>query len=120
MGRLPRCHKNGLAISYSKLGDIHQALGQLDQALEFFEMETDLFKELYEANPKNVDLKNGLAISFYKLADIYRLKNQKNKAKQLFSKALNIWKQLFNSTNIKKYKDYIDTVQARIDTNDPE
>jgi ribosomal protein L20 len=112
--------KNGLAISYEKLGEIHQALGQLDQAREFFEMYNKLTKELYQANPKNVDIVDGLAISFYKLADIYRLKKQKNKANELFSKALNIWKQLFNSTNIKKYKDYIDTVQALIDTNDLE
>jgi len=39
----------------------------LDQALEFFEDEIDLFKELYEAYPNNVSFKNGLAISYSKL-----------------------------------------------------
>ncbi len=28
--------KNGLAISYSRLGDTHRALGNLDHALTFF------------------------------------------------------------------------------------
>jgi len=41
-----------LAISYSKLGDIHQALGEVDKALEFFELDIELTKELYESNPK--------------------------------------------------------------------
>ncbi len=99
-----------LSVCYERLGVIHQALGQLKKALEFFEMDIKLTKELYQANPKNVDLKDGMAISFYKLADIYLHQKQKKKAKELFSKALNIWKQLFKSTNINKYKDYIDNV----------
>ena len=49
--------KNGLAISYSKLGDTHTALGNLEQALTFFEDETKLFEELYAAYPQNVSFK---------------------------------------------------------------
>ena len=39
----------GLAISYEKLGETHAALGNLNKALEFFEIETTLFEELYES-----------------------------------------------------------------------
>ncbi|NUO02414.1 MAG: tetratricopeptide repeat protein, partial [Saprospiraceae bacterium] len=46
--------KNGLAISYSKLGDTQSALGNLEQALTFFEQYNQLEKELYEAYPQNV------------------------------------------------------------------
>ena len=56
--------KNGLAISYEKLGSTYTALGQLDSALIYFKDETDLFIELYEAFPQNVNFKNGLAISY--------------------------------------------------------
>jgi tetratricopeptide (TPR) repeat protein len=107
-----------LSVCFERLGEIHQALGQMDQALEFFQLEKKLKTDLYQANPKNVNIANGMAISFYKLADIYRLKKQKKKTKKLFSQALNIWQQLFKSTNIKKYKDYIDEVQGIINSKD--
>ncbi|MBC7774689.1 MAG: tetratricopeptide repeat protein [Phycisphaerae bacterium] len=56
--------KNGLAISYQYLGDTHSALGNLPQALTFFEKFNALSKELHEAYPENVEFKNGLAISY--------------------------------------------------------
>jgi tetratricopeptide (TPR) repeat protein len=59
--------KNGLAISYEKLGETHSALGNLPMALTFFEKDIELTKELHEAYPQNVDSKNGLAISYSKL-----------------------------------------------------
>ncbi|MEZ4826584.1 MAG: tetratricopeptide repeat protein [Bacteroidia bacterium] len=59
--------KNGLAISYEKLGETHTALGQLDRALAFFEKDLQISKELYEAYPNHVSFKNGLAISYEKI-----------------------------------------------------
>ncbi|MCK5719000.1 MAG: tetratricopeptide repeat protein [Thiomargarita sp.] len=56
--------EENLAIFYSRLGSIHQALGQVDKALEFFELRMQLGKELYESNPKSESFKNGLAISY--------------------------------------------------------
>jgi hypothetical protein len=46
-------------------------LGDLEQALTFFEQYHQLEKELHEAFPQNVDFKNGLAISYAKLGDTY-------------------------------------------------
>ncbi len=54
--------KNGLAISYQFLGITHTSLGNLDQALTFFENYNSLEKELYAAYPQNVAFKNSLAI----------------------------------------------------------
>ncbi len=87
--------KNGLAISYSKLGQTQAALGNLDKALTFYEDETQLFEELYEAYPNNVSFKNGLAISFYKLG-AFSLDQSKNKgkAKAYFQEAEKLWDEL--------------------------
>ena len=61
-----------MAISYSKLGETHTALGNLPQALTFFEDQTKLFEELHEAYPQNVSFKNGLAISYWQLGSFYK------------------------------------------------
>jgi Flp pilus assembly protein TadD len=59
--------KNALAISYSKLGQTHIALGKLDKALEFYQKDTTNLntKELYQEYPNQVEFKNGLAISLF-------------------------------------------------------
>ncbi|MFN0216738.1 MAG: hypothetical protein ACKVT2_20970, partial [Saprospiraceae bacterium] len=88
--------KNGLAISYSKLGETHSALGNLNKALGFYEDETKLFEELYEAYPQNVSFKNGLAISYSFLSKIQsqlgdvqnaliNLENQKRLREELYN-----------------------------------
>ena len=64
--------KNGLAISYSKLGSTHTALGNLDKALTFFEKYNELEAELFADYPNNVDFKNGLATSYLLLGQFYR------------------------------------------------
>jgi tetratricopeptide (TPR) repeat protein len=64
--------KNNLAISYEKLGQTHRALGNLQQALTFFEDYNALEKELYGAYPQNVSFKNGLAISYQHLGIAHR------------------------------------------------
>jgi tetratricopeptide (TPR) repeat protein len=64
--------KNGLAISYEKLGNAHNNLDNLDKALEFYEERNRLGKELYISYPTNVEFKNGLAISYSKLGNFYR------------------------------------------------
>jgi tetratricopeptide (TPR) repeat protein len=76
--------KNGLAISYERLGDIHQSMGHMEEALKYFDDEVILFKELYEANPRSESLKNGLAISFEKLGGLYLSLNNDSAAKQNF------------------------------------
>ncbi len=63
--------KHALAISLNKLGETHSALGNLPQALTFFEERSRLGKELHEAYPQNVSFKNGLAISYEKLGSTH-------------------------------------------------
>ena len=68
------------------LGSIYQAQGKFEQALEFFNKETDLFEELYQANPQSESLKNGLAISYEKLGSIYQAQGKFEQALEFFKK----------------------------------
>ncbi|MEM6770022.1 MAG: tetratricopeptide repeat protein, partial [Bacteroidota bacterium] len=62
--------KGSLAISFSKLGSTHSSLGNLDKALEYFELDIALSKELYEAYPDQINFKNNLAISYRQLGEV--------------------------------------------------
>ena len=100
--------KENLAASYSRLGSIHQALGNLDKALE---LRMQLGKQLYDSNPKNMRLKNSLAISYYKLGTIYQDEIQ---AKLQYQTAINLWKELYDLTGIKSYKENIEEVKLLV------
>ncbi len=102
-----------IAISYSKLGETHSSLGNLDKALRFFEERSRLGKELYAAYPQNVSFKNGLAISYAKLGvfNQEQLKNN-NKARFYFEKAEQIWIELVkDAPQYVKYQDFLKKVQ---------
>jgi tetratricopeptide (TPR) repeat protein len=86
--------KNGLAISYEKLGLTHTALGDLERALTFFEDETKLFEELYAANPTNVGFKNGLAISYAKLGETHTALGDLERALTFFEQYNQLEKEL--------------------------
>ena len=107
--------KNGLAISYSKLGDLYQALGNYEKSLEYFEERNRLGKELYESNPKSESLKNGLAISYYKIGITKELLNDPISALPFLEQAIKIFEELRGHTQRSLYKDYLETVQSKID-----
>ncbi|MBK7475441.1 MAG: tetratricopeptide repeat protein [Haliscomenobacter sp.] len=89
--------KNGLAISYSKLGETHTALGNLPKALTFFEDETKLFEELHDSYPQNVDFKNNLAISYSKLGETHTALGNLPKALTFFEERSRLGKELHDS-----------------------
>lgn len=87
--------KHGLAISYSKLGETHRDLGNLQQALAFFEDYNNLEKELYADYPQNVGFKNLLAISYAQIGAFYRdQKKDTQKAKEYFQQCYSLWQEL--------------------------
>jgi tetratricopeptide (TPR) repeat protein len=88
--------KNGLAISYSKLGETHSALGNLDKALTFFDDETRLFIELYDDYQQNVSFKNGLAISYEKLGETHSALGNLDKALTFFEQDTQLSKELYD------------------------
>ena len=86
--------KNGLAISYSKLGETYTALGNLPQALTFFKKDIELSKELHEAYPQNVSFKNGLAISYEKLGSTHTALGKLPQALTFFEQCNQLEKEL--------------------------
>lgn len=102
--------QNGLAISYEKLGETHSALGNLDQALRFFEKDIDLSKELFKDYPNNVDYKNNLAVSYFKLGELERDKpNGKEKAIHYFRKCQLLLQELVEQA--KGHREYQQNLQ---------
>ena len=83
-----------LAWLCERIGNYYKTTGNLQQALTFFEDETQLFEELFEANPDNVSFKNGLAISYWKLGDYHRRQNEAAEAKRYFQAAEQLWAEL--------------------------
>jgi tetratricopeptide (TPR) repeat protein len=97
--------KSGLATSYEKLGDTHSAIGNLEQALKFFEDETYLFEQLYESYPLNVKFKNGFATAYAKLGVFARDHHQDiASAKSYFKQAEILWIELVRDA--PQYVDY--------------
>ncbi|MBL7782650.1 MAG: tetratricopeptide repeat protein [Saprospiraceae bacterium] len=87
--------KNGLAISYEKLGSTHTKLGNLQQALKYFVERNNLAQELHNDYPTNVNFKNGLAISYSKLGWFYKNQLKDNtKARLYFEKYLALREEL--------------------------
>jgi len=76
--------KNGLAVSYLKLGEAYITLGDLNSALSFFEKSNDLEKKLYTLFPGNMDIKKGLAISYEWLGQTYSNLGNRTQARILF------------------------------------
>ena len=105
--------KNGLAISYEKLGSTHTSLGNLDKALSFYEEYNKLEKELYAAYPNNVDFKNGLAVSYYKLGEFSNEhKKDKKQAKIYFQEAEKLWLALVkDAPQYAQFKNFLGIVQ---------
>jgi len=93
------CEKNDfkgyLAISYEKLGDTYTALGNLEQALTFFERFNKLTEKLYADQPQNFDFKNGWAISYGKLGDIHTKLGNLAQALTFFEDETKLFEELY-------------------------
>ncbi|MBK7441321.1 MAG: tetratricopeptide repeat protein [Bacteroidetes bacterium] len=102
--------KNGLAISYEKLGATHSSLGNLAKALEFFEKDIELTKELYALQPNNVSFKNGLAVSFVKLGSFHEDKlEDTNTAINYYKQSELLWTELVS--DFPKYPEFKSNLQ---------
>ncbi|MBK8874406.1 MAG: tetratricopeptide repeat protein [Bacteroidetes bacterium] len=90
-------HKNNLAISYSKMGEMHTSGGILNKALEFNEKYYLLEKELADKNPDKIDFKQNLAYSYAKLGLTHNSLGNLLKALEFYEKFNTIQKDLCDS-----------------------
>ena len=80
-----------------KLGEIHQLMGHMEEALKYFENYNQLGKELYESNPRIESLKCGLAISYSKLGAIHQSMGHMEEALKYFENYNQLGKELYES-----------------------
>jgi tetratricopeptide (TPR) repeat protein len=97
--------KNGLAISYSKLGQTHAEFGEINKALEFYQKQVSLSQELYQENPNQASFKNGLAISYSKLGDTHADLGKLDKALEFYQK--------YNQLELELYQEYPNQVSHK-------
>ncbi|MCI4668449.1 MAG: hypothetical protein MRZ79_09935, partial [Bacteroidia bacterium] len=107
--------KNGLAISFSKLGQTHTSLGNLDSALIFFNQSSLLVAQLFEAYPNNVEFKNNLAISYEKLGQTHTSLGNLDSALIFFNERSRLGKELFEAyPNNVKFKNGLAISYAKL------
>lgn len=82
--------RNGLGISYERLGNIYQIKGDLDKAEEYYLKSMNISSDFYQINPQSVYFKNGLGIDHQNLGDVYLTKGNLDEAEQHFKAYLNI------------------------------
>ncbi len=95
-----------LAISYEKLGEIYTNLGNIKQALAFFEKRSQLGEELYKTYPDNINFKEGLAWSYQFLGLTHSNLGNLRKILLFFEKMNNLFIELYETfpSNLK-FKD---------------
>ena len=84
-----------LAVLCERLGSYHRALGNLPQALTFFEERNRLGQELYAAYPQNVEFKNSLALSYQYLGITHRDLGDLQQALIFFEQCNELEKELY-------------------------
>ena len=99
--------KNGLAISYSKLGETHSALGNLEKALTYYEDYNKLEKELYSAYPNNVEYHFNYAVSLRFMGQIILKQKGAKTAMPYLEQAYHLFNILFEKTKTPIYYQHL-------------
>ncbi len=83
-----------LAVSYNKMGDLLKALGQGENARQFFQKSLDLRERLAAQEPDRADYLRDLSVSYERMGDLLRVLGQGESARQFFQKSLDIRERL--------------------------
>jgi tetratricopeptide (TPR) repeat protein len=87
------------------LGDIHQAMSHMEEALKYFEDYNKAMKVLYESNPSNASFKSNLANSNFNLGNIHQLMGHTEESLKNFKEVIKSTKDLYelNPKDINLY-----------------
>ena len=80
--------RRDLSVSYEKLGDVQQAMGDLDGALKSFSDDLAIAAALSASDPDNAQRRWDLSISYEKLGDVQQARNDLNGALNAYREAL--------------------------------
>ena len=89
-------YKNGLAISFSKLGGVYQSQGEMKEALKCYNNYNSLMQSLHDDYPQQVSYKNGLAISFSRLGDVYQSEGKMEEALKCYNNDKSLTQSLYD------------------------
>ena len=99
--------KRDLSISWSKVGDIEKARGNLSQAQDAYEKAQTIRLELTEKDPTNTKWQRDLGVSWNKIGDIEAARGNLSQARDAYEKTLTIFLELTakEPTNTKWQRD---------------
>ncbi|OHX34377.1 hypothetical protein BJL95_17035 [Methylomonas sp. LWB] len=81
-------------VAYQRLGDVCTALGDLPQALGYYQKYAELREQLHADYPSNVHFNNGLAIAYEKLGEIHAALGDLQLALEYYEKRRDLGEQL--------------------------
>ena len=80
-------YRKKLLVTFIGLGDTYMSLGNLKNALFYYEKTTRLNEEIYESDSSNTKLKLGLAASYQRLGKVFE-QDSLNKALRIYEKSI--------------------------------
>ena len=86
-----------LSLLCDRIGNYHKTTGNLSQALKFFNEDSRLTKELYQAYPDDVEFKNSLAISYSKLGNTHTALGNLDRALGFYEECHLLEKELYQA-----------------------
>jgi tetratricopeptide (TPR) repeat protein len=87
-------YQRDLSVSYNKMGDLYQALGQGEQARDAYLKDLAIAERLAQAEPDRADYQRDLSVSYERMGDLYRALGQGEQARDAYLKALAIRERL--------------------------
>ena len=61
-----------LSVSYERMGDLFRALGDGEQAREYYERALEVSQRLADSAPENADYARDLSVSYDRMGDLFR------------------------------------------------
>ncbi|MCP4593479.1 MAG: hypothetical protein GY842_22305, partial [bacterium] len=83
-------YQRDLSVSFNKLGDLQQAMGEGEAARDLFAMSLQIRERLAAAEPDRADYQRDISVSFERLGDLQQAMGEVEAARDLFAKDLAI------------------------------
>jgi tetratricopeptide (TPR) repeat protein len=87
-------YQRDVSVSYEKLGDLQQTLGDGDQALKLFTASLEIRERLAAAEPGRADYQRDVSVSYNKLGDMLAQAGDRAQAERYYRDSLTIAERL--------------------------